>query len=217
LERAHAGAAPAHKGWRDRPGPKIIVRDGHQGPKEIGVSSYFTDWLYDPVKNGGGGALIDFGCYGAELALWLKGRPLRVFATSRKIKTDQAYTVDDDATILLEYREATAIIEASWTWPYSMGEVEVFGPKGSLLAAYNRLLWRDAQPHKQGIAERSLEMPALSGEESEPIAYFLHCIRNDQPMEDPVSAAMNVGVMQILDAAKESLRTGRAVDLGNLD
>src|SRR6267143_6961802 len=33
---------------------KIIVQYGHAGPREIGVSEYFADWLYDPVKNGGG-------------------------------------------------------------------------------------------------------------------------------------------------------------------
>jgi hypothetical protein len=33
--------------------------------REIGVSEYFANWLYDPVKNGGG-AIMDFGCYGAE-------------------------------------------------------------------------------------------------------------------------------------------------------
>ncbi|MFK7845559.1 MAG: Gfo/Idh/MocA family protein, partial [Rhodothermales bacterium] len=43
---------------------KIVVHDGHFGPKEIGVSKEFLDWLVDPVLNGGG-ALTDFGCYGA--------------------------------------------------------------------------------------------------------------------------------------------------------
>src|SRR6266446_4987190 len=59
---------------------KIIVQYGHNGPKEIGVSKEFEEWLYDPAKNGGG-AIMDFGCYGAEWAIWLKGRPTRVYAT----------------------------------------------------------------------------------------------------------------------------------------
>src|SRR5215472_6550932 len=74
-----------HRVKENQVGPirKIIVQYGHQGPKEIGVSKYFADWLYDPVKNGGG-AIMDFGCYGAEWALWLKGRPQRAYATTRK-------------------------------------------------------------------------------------------------------------------------------------
>ncbi|MEO4720222.1 gfo/Idh/MocA family oxidoreductase, partial [Phocaeicola vulgatus] len=46
---------------------RINVYDGHQGPFEINCGKEFTDWLTDPVLNGGG-AVIDFGCYGANLA-----------------------------------------------------------------------------------------------------------------------------------------------------
>ncbi|MGO1721208.1 MAG: Gfo/Idh/MocA family protein, partial [Sphingobacteriaceae bacterium] len=49
---------------------KVMVNDGHQGPKEIGVSEEFFDILTDPDKNGAG-ALVDFGCYGANLMTWL--------------------------------------------------------------------------------------------------------------------------------------------------
>ena len=42
---------------------KVVIRDGHKGPKKIGVNNEFLEWLIDPVKNGGG-ALMDFGCYG---------------------------------------------------------------------------------------------------------------------------------------------------------
>ena len=45
------------------------------------------------------------------------------------------------------------------------------------------------------------------------VAYFLYCIRNDKPIEGPVAASLNVGVNEIIDAAKESMRTGRAVNL----
>ena len=67
---------------------QLVSQYGHQGPREIGTSKEFAAWLYDPVKNGGG-ALMDFGCYGAALSLWLKGRPERVFARSLKLKVQQ--------------------------------------------------------------------------------------------------------------------------------
>ncbi len=193
---------------------KIIVEYGHQGPKEIGVSKYFADWLYDPVKNGGG-ALVDFGCYGAEWALWLKGRPTRVYATTLKLKADQHNPVDDDATILLQYPDATVIIQASWDWPYSKGDVAVFGSKGSLIETGDGLFFRPAgsktvlaQPEGEPVRLKPVEH-----ETSDPIAYFLWCIRNNKEIENPVAADLNVGVVEILDAAKESIRTGRAVEL----
>ena len=46
---------------------KIVFHTGHRGPVEIGCSTEFLQWLTDPVLNGGG-ALTDFGCYGADLA-----------------------------------------------------------------------------------------------------------------------------------------------------
>jgi len=193
---------------------KIIVQYGHRGPKEIGVSQQFASWLYDPVKNGGG-AIMDFGCYGAELSLWLKGRPTRVYATTRKMKVEQNNKVDDDATIVLDYPDATAIIEASWDWPYTKDLVEVFGPKGSLLARHNTLQYRSADARGPNVAPdgESVTLDALPKETSNPISYFVDCIRNNKPIEDPVSARLNVQVMEILDAARESARTGKPQEL----
>ncbi len=193
---------------------KIIVQYGHAGPKEIGVSEYFANWLYDPVKNGGG-AIMDFGCYGAEWALWLKGRPKRVQAIAQKFKVSQHNKVDDDATILLEYPDATVIIEASWDWPYSMGQVQVFGPKGSLLATPNKLFYRptDDDGKKMGLEGEPVALNAPQGATSNPVAYFVDRIRHDKPIEDPLSMRMNVQVMEILDAARESIRSGREQEL----
>ena len=193
---------------------KIIVQYGHRGPKEIGVSQQFANWLYDPVKNGGG-AIMDFGCYGAELSLWLKGRPTRVYATTRKMKVEQSNKVDDDATIVLDYPDATAIIEASWDWPYNKDQVEVFGPKGSLLARHNTLQYRSADARGPNLAPdgENVTLEPLARETSNPISYFVDCIRNNKPIEDPVSARLNVQVMEILDAARESARTGKVQEL----
>jgi len=193
---------------------RIIVQYGHRGPKEIGVSQQFANWLYDPVKNGGG-AIMDFGCYGAELSVWLKGRPTRVYATTRKLKVEQNNKVDDDATIVLDYPDATSVIEASWDWPYGKEQVEVFGPKGSLTAHHDSLLYRAANAHGPNIPPdgESVTLDPLPKETSNPITYFVDCIRNNKPIEDPVSAQLNVQVLEILDAARESARTGKPQEL----
>ena len=193
---------------------KIIVQYGHAGPKEIGVSEYFANWLYDPVKNGGG-AIMDFGCYGAEWALWLKGRPKSVQAIAQKLKVEQHNKVDDDSTIVLDYPDATVIIEASWDWPYDMGRVQVFGPKGSLLATRNKLFYRpaDEDGKEMGLEGEPVALTVPKGTTSNPIAYFVDCIRQHKSIEDPLSTQLNVQVMDILDAARESVRTGRKQEL----
>lgn len=208
--------APTHELYHrvkdNQVGPleKIIVQYGHQGPKEIGVSKYFADWLYDPVKNGGG-AIMDFGCYGAEWAVWLKGRPSRVSAVTQRLKVAQHNPVDDDATVILDYPDGQAIIEASWDWPYSMGQVEVFGPKGSLLATRNDLFLRSPTDNvaKVGLQGERVALDPPPRVTSNPISYFVDCIRNNKPIEDPLSMKLNVQVIEILDAARESARTGK--------
>ena len=62
---------------------KMVAMDGHSGPKAINVQPEFLAWLSDPVRNGGG-ALFDFGCYGANLMTWMMDnqRPLAVTAVT---------------------------------------------------------------------------------------------------------------------------------------
>ena len=157
---------------------------------------------------------MDFGCYGADWALWVKGRPTSVYATTRKLKTEQHNRVDDDATLTLNYPDTTAVIEASWDWPYGMDRVYVFGSKGSLLATRNELLARSStevdRPSPDGTPA---SFRALPHAKSNPIAYLLSQIRNNDSIEDPLSGQLNVQVMEILDAARESARTGRTVEL----
>ena len=193
---------------------KIIVEFGHQGPKEIGASKEFNAWLYDPKKNGAG-ALMDFACYGANWALWVKGRPERVFAYSLKLKTAQHNDVEDDAVVVLEYPDASAILLPSWDWPYGKGQAEFYGPKGSLLVMGDGLLYQPAGKNA-GLSNPSgmpLPSPPLPAGMADGTAYFLDCIRNNKPIEGQVAAALNVGVNEIIDAALESIRTGQAVRL----
>ncbi len=79
---------------------RVVVHDGHQGPKEIGVPPEFLNWLTDPEQNGAG-ALYDFGCYGVDLMTWLmQGEtPQTVTAVVNHDKPQLYPHVDDDATI----------------------------------------------------------------------------------------------------------------------
>lgn len=193
---------------------KIIVQFGHQGPLEIGVSKEFAAWLYDPAKNGGG-ALMDFGCYGADLTLWLKGRPQRVFARALTLKTIQHNAVEDDAVILLEYPNTTAVIEPSWDWPYTMERIEVFGRKGSFLGLPEGLLYRsfNSRTSLERPEGQPVTSPSLPLEQSNPIAYYVNHIQSHTPVGGLLSGKLNVEVNEVLDAARQSIRTGQAVDM----
>ncbi len=94
---------------------KVVVHDGHRGPKEIGVAPEFLAWLTDPARNGAG-ALFDFGCYGADLMTWLMNgeAPTTVTAVTQQIKPSIYPQVDDEATVVLTYPKAQAILQAAW-------------------------------------------------------------------------------------------------------
>ncbi len=110
---------------------RVVVHDGHQGPKEIGVQPEFLKWLTDPEQNGAG-ALYDFGCYGVDLMTWLMHgeTPLTVTAVANHDKPEIYPHVDDDATIVLQYPHAQAVIQASWNWPFGRKDMEVYGATG---------------------------------------------------------------------------------------
>ncbi|MCH5597540.1 Gfo/Idh/MocA family protein [Niabella ginsengisoli] len=187
---------------------KMIVHDGHQGPVEIGCSKDFLAWLTDPVKNGGG-AITDFGCYGANIMTWLmKGEaPVAVSAITHQIKPEIYPNVDDDATILLEYPNATGIIEASWNWPFSIKDWEVFGVKGYLHA-------KDAQTleHRDNKVSEKLSLQPVIYKDN--LAYLSAALKGEIKDENDLSSFnVNMIVVKILAAAKESAKTGKKVKL----
>ena len=190
---------------------KIVVHDGHQGPKEIGCSPEFLSWLTDPILNGAG-ALNDFGCYGADLMTWLMQgqKPIAVTAITRHYKPDIYPKVEDDATILVEYPQATGQIEASWNWPFSIKDMEVFGETGYLHALDKENIVSRMRENNKGakIAE------PLAAPINDAITYLTAVLRNKIPgTDDQSSLKYNMIVMEILDAAKRSAETGKRVVL----
>ena len=187
---------------------KMIVHDGHEGPKEIGCSPDFLAWLTDPVKNGGG-AIRDFGCYGANLMTWLMhGKaPISVSAVTHHIKPAIYPKVDDDATILLEYPDATGIIEASWNWPFSIKDWEVFGTTGYLHALNDKTLLERTKRTYDSIAVH----PAAYRDN---ISYLAGVLSGKiDPAGDLSSLSNNLIVVRILEAASQSAKTGHRIIL----
>jgi predicted dehydrogenase len=189
---------------------KIVVHDGHRGPKEIGCSSDFLEWLTDPVLNGSG-ALNDFGCYGADLMTWLMEgqRPLSVFAMTNHIKPEVYPKVEDEATIVVSYPKAQGIIQASWNWPFDRKDMEVYGRTGYVLAPKAELL-RVRKPNENEI---EMAAPPLSGTSADPLSYLSAVVRGEIKPSGLSSLEVNMIVVEILDAARESARTGKRVEL----
>src|SRR6267378_3291892 len=189
---------------------KIVVHDGHSGPKEIGVEPEFLAWLTDPKLNGAG-ALFDFGCYGADLATWLMdgSRPDAVTAVTQHIRPDIYPRVDDEATIILTYPNAQAIVQASWNWPFSRKDMEVYGQKG-----YAVTVGRDAVRVRLPENEELLtDAKPLEKTKEDSVSYLRAVVLGGLKPEGQSSLETNVIVTEILDAARQSAAMGKTVSL----
>jgi predicted dehydrogenase len=192
---------------------KVVIMDGHRGPKEIGCSPEFLNWLTDPIKNGGG-AIIDFGCYGANIMTWLMDgkRPIAVMAVSQQLKPDIYPNVDDEATIILTYPDCQAIIQASWNWPFDRKDTEVYGTKGILVANKNNKM-RHVDGDRYG-KETMIDLSPLPHEVSNVFPYLSAVVQGRiKPKMDLSSFEINQVVVEILEAARESAKTGKKIIL----
>jgi predicted dehydrogenase len=199
---------------------KVVVHDGHEGPAEIHVGPEFFKWLTDPKLNGGG-ALFDFGCYGADLVTWLVSRftatgefvgqrPLTVTAITQQIKPDIYPHVDDEATIVLTYPHAQAILQASWNWPYSRKDIEVYGRTGSVITIASKDISVRLPNEPQSTTRAAAPIPAPYDDS----LTYLRAVLLDGANPDALSSLeTNLIVTEILDAARRSAASGQTIQL----
>ncbi|MGX1928365.1 Gfo/Idh/MocA family protein [Flagellimonas sp. 2504JD4-2] len=197
---------------------KIVVRDGHKGPVKIGVNKEFLDWLQDP-KDNGGGAITDFGCYGANLTTWLMSgqRPNTVTAITQQFQPENNPKVDDEATILLTYDNTQAIIQASWNWPIGRKDMELYGLIGALYADNrNELRLRIAEGY-DGYHEEKFTLKERPSPYDDPFAMLAAVVKNQIRLRPYSLSSLenNLVVMEILDAARESAEHGKTIKLNN--
>jgi glucose-fructose oxidoreductase len=189
---------------------KLVIHDGHQGPKELGVPPEFLSWLTDPHKNGAG-ALFDFGCYGVDLATVLMNGalPETVTAVTQQIKPQIYPHVDDEATIILTYPRAQAIIQASWNWPFSRKDMEVYGATGYAITVGPDHLRTRLPDEKDETLQAATPIAAP---QDDSLHYLVAVLQHQyDPGTDFTSLKTNVTVMRILDAARRSAASGKTV------
>lgn len=191
---------------------KIIVIAGNQGPKDAGCSDVFLDWLTNPALNGGG-ALTDFGCYGADMITWFMDgqRPESVFAESNHFKPEVYPKVEDEATIVLTYPRLQGIVQASWNLPFSERNLQIYGTTGYVFAPQMDLLrLRTAGTEESELELQTQPEPGLMADD---ISYFIAVVRREIKPTGPSSLQANLVTTEILDAARKSIKLGKQIDL----
>jgi predicted dehydrogenase len=106
---------------------QVKWRGGSMGPLAHGSTHPGIDGVateMTPAEKGatwwhqraaGGGALLDYACYGACLARWYAGEPAQaVFGLAANINSPYG-DADDNAVLTVRFPRALAILEATWT------------------------------------------------------------------------------------------------------
>lgn len=183
-----------------------VVGNSGPAPRDLRRKVFF-DWLTDPEANGAG-ALVDFGIYSATWAVWHLGLPSHVYAAVNSLQPDRFPKVEDNAVMVLSYPSGVGIFEGSWDLPRGFQQLEVFGRTGSLSMDRGSLAYRDGR--KAGV---SIESAPLAPKDSHPIRYMIDRVTTGKPLAHIVALDINVDAVQILEAAKRSARSLRAVPL----
>ncbi len=190
---------------------KLVFNTGHQGPIEIGCTPEFLEWLTDPILNGAG-ALTDFGCYGANISTWLFDgeKPLSVSCIAKSIKNIKYPLVDDDTTIILNYDKKKVIINASWNWPYSRKEMQIYGDKGYINSINNN----EMEIIKGDYSSlKKIKPPVISSQRKDPFLLLYKVVKEDFKLElfSLYSLENNFLVSKILDLALKSSNQGKTI------
>ena len=190
---------------------KIIKTKSYGIHENWGPAGWFTQ-----KELAGSGALGDMGVHAIDTTRYLLGdpKPLKVYARIATHFGD--YDVDDSGIIIITWDNGTeSIIESGWWQPHMDGPEAssgIYGTKGygSLFPTFLKL--------KKGEGSEIIT-PKLPEREdhcaqiiyTKQMEYFVNCI---QTRTTPIPGLLEgQAVMQIVDAAYESSRTGKVVNL----
>ena len=136
-------------------------------------------------------------------------QPLTVTAVTQQIKPDVYPKVDDEATIVVTYPKAQLIIQASWNWPFDRKDMEVYGRTGQVLTVARN----DVRVRRPGAQEQLVPGKPLASPYEDNLSYLCGVVTGQIKADGPSSLEINVIATEILDAARKSAATGKAVIL----
>jgi len=195
----------------------IRFRGAHAGPREVGCSPYFYKWLYDRELNGAG-AMLDYCCYGVNIAQWFLGRKPESVVATTGIFARTYLKVEDNALIAMEFGDAMAYAEACWS---QVGPNPIHGPimngvDGSLVVDEEGKLHLHAVKEKgnyKGIHQETLKVPETSEGWKNGPEYFVKRLKEDKEIDVPLDVKFNRNVQEVLEAGVRSASEGRRIHL----
>jgi predicted dehydrogenase len=137
--------------------------------------------------------------------------PLSVTAVTQRFQPENYPKVDDEATVTLAYKSATAILQASWNWAFNIKDMDVYGSTGTVKTIKNNQI--EVRREKE-TEPKVVQAAPLGAPHDDPLHYLAAVIHGEIQEEGSLSSLENnVIVSEILDAARRSAQTGRTITL----
>lgn len=206
---------------------EVHFYDGNRGPlwhgadkidREPTAAEKDASWFYKDSE--GGGSMQDYLGYGTTLGTWFNGgqRPSEVIAMWDR-RGGGPLEVDEQSITVARYEKGLSCFETRWgtftdPWthqPQPRCGFVIKGSEGTITSHdYDEYITVQTRDDPAG---RRVEAPVPDFVNSNPVAYFLDCLERGRPIEGPLSIATSRIGQEIVDAAFESARTGRAVPM----
>lgn len=173
------------------------------------------EWWYHAGE--GGGAMLDYCCYGCNLSRWFLGkRALSAFGMKENFNTPYG-DADDYGIITAKYPEAVAILEGSWTTVHTgvdAGPV-IFGTEGTLVTSWSIIggktkLYTNMCNDEPG---EIMELDSLPEGRENLAREVIHYLDTEEPLHPTLDVPVNLDAMLLLDAGIRSVKSKKVEDI----
>ena len=197
----------------------VVRTKGYGVHVNWGPAGWFTQKRF-----AGGGALADMGIHAIDTARFLLGDPQPVSVYARLGTYYRKFDVDDTGILLVNWDNgATSYVESGWWQPYADGPeagTQLYGlkglaqlfptslrvPRGAAICGVSGK-WETVDPGFPFPRPEHCPQAMYDAQ----MAYFVECVRSGRaPVPGGAEGLVN---MRIVDAAYESARSGRVVQI----
>ncbi|HHY97139.1 MAG TPA: Gfo/Idh/MocA family oxidoreductase [Firmicutes bacterium] len=180
--------------------------------QKISPAEKGAEWWHQAKP--GGGALLDYCCYGACLSRWYLGKPA-VAAYGLKANLLSHYgDAEDNAVIAVRFPSAVAILEGTWTTFHTgipTGPI-IYGSNGTIVVDHSRVLvYKERGSSSPTNVFENLALP--EGRDN-PAKELIHHLETGEPLHPTLDLPVNLDAMAILDAGIRSAVSGK-LELAN--
>lgn len=206
---------------------EVKWRGGHTGPLGPGVRHPGVAETAAPMtgvergatwwhqRDAGGGAMLDYCCYGSLVARWYIGEQALAAVGMRANLASAWGDADDNGAMIVRFPRAMALFEASWTtWDHgvSPGPI-VYGTEGTLVVT--RKGEQVIQLFRSDGTQETIMCDPLPPGDSNVAEAFIHHLETGAPLHPSLDADFNLEVMAILDAGVRSADSGKLEPVNN--